>query len=59
MDLEIRKRAVTELSKLKSDMARGGTVSSGEVASLRRQLASREEEIQRMRRAGAEATGHA
>lgn len=54
VDLEIRKRAVTELSRLKSDMARGGTVTSTEAAALRRTLAAREEEIGRMRRAGAE-----
>jgi hypothetical protein len=53
VDLDIRKRAVTELSRLKSDMARGGTVTVTEAAALRRTLAAREEELGRMRRAGA------
>ena len=45
------KRAVAELSKLKADMKRCGHVSSAEAASLRRSLAQREDELNRMHRA--------
>ncbi len=54
VDLETRKRAVAELSKLKADMKRSGHVSAAEAASLRRSLAQREDELSRMRRASAE-----
>lgn len=54
VDLETRKKAVAELQKLKADMARSGHVSASEAASLRRTLALREDELNRMRRASAE-----
>lgn len=54
VDLETRKRAVAELSKLKADMKRSGHVTAAEAASLRRSLAQREDELNRMRRASAE-----
>lgn len=53
MDLETRKRAVAELSRLKGDLARRGTVTASEAAQLRRALAHKDEEIGRMRRAAA------
>ena len=46
--------AVTELSKLKADLARNGQVSASEASALRRALAQREEELLRMRRASSE-----
>lgn len=45
---------MAELSKLKADMKRSGHVSSAEAASLRRSLAQREDELNRMRRSSAE-----
>jgi len=54
VDLETRKRAVAELSRLKADMKRSGHVTAAEAASLRRSLAQREDELNRMRRASAE-----
>ena len=54
VELETRKKAVTELSKLKADLARNGQVSASEASALRRALAQREEELLRMRRASSE-----
>ena len=51
VDLETRKRAVAELSRLKGDMAARGTVTASEAAQLRRALAQKDEELSRMRRA--------
>ena len=49
VELETRKKAVTELSKLKADLARNGQVSASEASALRRALAQREEELLRLR----------
>ena len=54
VDVETRKKAVAELSKLKADLARNGHVSASEASALRRALAQRDEELSRMRRGSAE-----
>ena len=56
VELETRKKAVAELSRLKANLARNGHVSASEASALRRALAQREEELSRMRRASAEPT---